>query len=99
MLTAGFDSLSKIHGLFDADMMVTTLHTVLATKYYEVSKSSGLCYSANQVHCVGNTVLLTVHRDRMEGLSEGSRPRLSENRYCYYQGRRAQGTGSVDLGC
>ncbi|KAG9229518.1 hypothetical protein BJ875DRAFT_355158, partial [Amylocarpus encephaloides] len=35
MLTAGFDALSKIPGLFDASMMVTTLHTVLATRCYE----------------------------------------------------------------
>ncbi|KAH8674847.1 hypothetical protein BGZ60DRAFT_526787 [Tricladium varicosporioides] len=35
MLTAGFDALSNIPGLFDAGMMVTTLHTVLATRCYE----------------------------------------------------------------
>jgi hypothetical protein len=37
MLAAGFDALSKIPGLFDSGMMVTTLHKVMATKCYEVS--------------------------------------------------------------
>ena len=41
MLTAGFDALSKLPGLFDAGMMVTTLHTVLATRCYEVSITPG----------------------------------------------------------
>lgn len=45
MLTAGFDALSKIPGLFDAGMMVTTLHTVLATRSYEVSISPGMGHS------------------------------------------------------
>jgi hypothetical protein len=41
-LAAAFDALSKIPGLFDAGMMVTTLHTVMATKCYEVSISPGI---------------------------------------------------------
>ena len=36
-LAASFDALSKIPGLFDAGMMVTTLNKVMATKCYEVS--------------------------------------------------------------
>jgi len=36
-LAASFDAISKIPGLFDAGMMVTTLNKVMATKCYEVS--------------------------------------------------------------
>ncbi|KAF8852804.1 hypothetical protein BDZ45DRAFT_763049 [Acephala macrosclerotiorum] len=35
ILAAEFDALSKIPGLFDAGMMVTTLHKVMATKCFE----------------------------------------------------------------
>jgi len=38
-LSAGFDALAKIPELFDAGMMVTTLHTILALKCYEVIMS------------------------------------------------------------
>ncbi|KAH8596873.1 hypothetical protein B0O99DRAFT_685352 [Bisporella sp. PMI_857] len=34
-LAASFDALSKIPGLFDAGMMITTLNKVMATKCYE----------------------------------------------------------------
>ncbi|KAL5354914.1 hypothetical protein ACLOAV_001005 [Pseudogymnoascus australis] len=35
LLAAGFDALTKIPALFDAGMMITTLHTVMATRCYE----------------------------------------------------------------
>ncbi|KFY03092.1 hypothetical protein O988_01705 [Pseudogymnoascus sp. VKM F-3808] len=35
LLAAGFDALTKIPALFDAGMIVTTLHTVMATRCYE----------------------------------------------------------------
>jgi hypothetical protein len=38
-LPTGFTALVKIPGLFDAGMMVTTLHTIMATRCYEVSMS------------------------------------------------------------
>ena len=38
-LATEFDALGKIPGLFDAGMMVTTLHKMMATKCYEVSYS------------------------------------------------------------
>lgn len=49
LVAAGFDALIKIPALFDAGMIVTTLHTMMATRCYEVSKlyvglSSYLCY-------------------------------------------------------
>ena len=37
MLIASFDTLSKILGLFNTSIIVTTLNKVIATKYYEVS--------------------------------------------------------------
>lgn len=36
LLAAGFDALTKIPALFDAGMIVTTMHTVMATRCYEV---------------------------------------------------------------
>ena len=41
-LTAGFDALAKIPGLVDSGMMITTLHTMMATQCYEVSMSLGV---------------------------------------------------------
>jgi hypothetical protein len=40
-LAARFDALGRIPGLFDAGMMITTLHKTMATKCYEVSISLG----------------------------------------------------------
>lgn len=57
MLAAGFDALGKFPGLFDAGMMVTTLHKIRATKCYEVSTSSRVAallylhYYKQQIYC------------------------------------------------
>lgn len=52
MLSARFEALAKIPGLFDDGMMVTTLHEVLATKFYEVSLSPGvaICFTHAPTH-------------------------------------------------
>lgn len=42
-IPARFDALARIPGLFDAGMMITTLHEMLATKCYEVSGSLHSC--------------------------------------------------------
>jgi hypothetical protein len=39
MLVARFDALAKILRLFDASIIVTTLHKIIATKCYKVSVS------------------------------------------------------------
>ena len=41
-LAAGFDALGRIPALFDAGMMITTLHKTMATRCYEVSISPGV---------------------------------------------------------
>jgi len=56
MLPVGFTALVGIPGLFDASMMVTTLHTIIAIKCPKVSMSPKVAACFTYV-LVANTVL------------------------------------------
>jgi hypothetical protein len=51
-VAARFDALGRIPGLFDAGMMVTTLHKMMAMKCYEVSMSPGVAALLYLCFCV-----------------------------------------------
>lgn len=58
MLAAGFDALGKSPGIFDAGMMVTTLHKMIATSCHEVGVSSpGGRLALLMFPCIGNPTL------------------------------------------
>jgi hypothetical protein len=56
-LPAGFTALVRIPGLFDASIMVTTLHKIMAMKYYEVSMSPKVALALLIFLCIANTAL------------------------------------------
>lgn len=75
-LKAGFDALTKIPGLFDAGMIVTTLNTVMATNCYPVSMSRQVAAQLTQANIcrryyITLSVLEKLGRDLWKGLKWG----------------------------
>jgi hypothetical protein len=68
MLAARFDALAKIPGLFDASIMVTTLHKMIATKCYEVSMSPRVaaCFTYVPVYRKYSATLSILERSRTD---------------------------------
>jgi uncharacterized membrane protein YjjB (DUF3815 family) len=68
MLVARFDALAKILGLFNASIIVTTLHKIIATKCYKVSVSPRVaaCFTYVPVYKKYSATLSILERSRTD---------------------------------